>query len=46
MAVKFRTGRNTKKYTLKILDMVQWVWKAMKMRDCSWDLIMKDRICL
>ena len=25
---------------------VKWGWKALKMRDGSWDLIMKDRMCL
>ena len=29
------------KETSRILDMVKWSWKAMKIRDGSWDLIMK-----
>ena len=41
MAVGFGTGRNTNK-----LDMVKWGWKAMKMRDGSWDFIKNDWMCL
>ena len=29
------------KETSRILDMVKWGWKVIKIRDGSWDLIMK-----
>ena len=45
MAVGFRTERNTKK-TSRISGMVKLGWKALKMRDGSWDLIMKYRMCV
>ena len=32
-----------KQKTQRMLELLKCGWKAMKMRDGSWDLIMKDR---
>ena len=31
---------------IEISDIVKWGWKEMKMRDGSWNLIMKGKMCL
>ena len=44
MNVGFRTRRNTRKH--EDIRHGEVGWKSMKTRDSSWDLIMKDRMCL